>query len=191
MYHRELPKNFIPFTVPGNSYYASIIKNGRKVLVVGDSYIKRIRRNDCNKELKNRKAIFRSFSGASTKHYILLPLVHNKADVAIIHAGTNNILTNANHEEIARNIIKIFLNYKSDSVNDVVISFILVKKNPKLNALIQCVNDLLRDLCSTNGFGYFCNDAITTEDLWKDGIHLQYLCINILSSNFIKFVNSF
>ena len=161
---------------------------------MGDSHIKRIRRNDCNKELKNRKAIFRSFSGASTKqmdHYILLPLVHNKADVVIIHVGTNNILTNANHEEIARNIIKIVLNYKSDSVNDVVISFLSVKKNPNLNALIQCVNDLLRDLCSTNGFGYFCNDAITTEDLWKDGIHLQYLCINILSSNFIKFVNSF
>ena len=33
-------KNFIPFTVPGNSDYASVIKNGRKVLVVGDSHIK-------------------------------------------------------------------------------------------------------------------------------------------------------
>ena len=33
-------KNFIPFTVPGNSDYAIIIKNGRKVLVVGDSHIK-------------------------------------------------------------------------------------------------------------------------------------------------------
>ena len=51
-------KSFIPFTVPGNSDYASIIKNGRKFLVVGDSHIKRIRRNDFNKEFKNGKAIF-------------------------------------------------------------------------------------------------------------------------------------
>ena len=42
-----------------------------------------------------------------------------------------------------------------------------------------------------NAFGYICNDAITTEYLWKDGIHLQDLGTTILSSNFIKFVNSF
>ena len=49
----------------------------------------------------------------------------------------------------------------------------------------------MRDLCSMNGFGYICNDAITTEYLWKDGIHLQDLGTNISSSNFIKFANSF
>ena len=84
--------------------------------------------------------------------------------------------------------------YSQYGVNDVVISSILVKKNPNLNALIQHVNDLLRDLlrdlCSMNSFGYICNDAITTEDLWKDGVHLQDLGANILSSNF-KFVCSF
>ena len=42
-----------------------------------------------------------------------------------------------------------------------------------------------------NSFGSICNDAITTEYLWKDGIHLQDLGTNILISNFIKFVNSF
>ena len=51
-------ENFIPFAVPVNSDYDSIIKNGRKVPVAGDSHIKRIRRNDFNKELKNGKAIF-------------------------------------------------------------------------------------------------------------------------------------
>ena len=187
-------KNFIAFTVPGNSDYASVIKNGRKVFVVGYSHIKRIRRNDFNKELKNGKAIFQSFSGADTKqldHYILPPLVDDKPDAVIIHVGTNDILTNANHEEIARNIIKTGLNCKNHGVNDVVISSVLVKKNPNLNALIRRVNDLLCDLWSMNGFGYICNDAITTEYLWKDGIHLQDLGTNILSSNFITFVNSF
>ena len=112
-------------------------------------------------------------------------------DAVIIHVGTNDILTNANPEEIARNIIQIGLNCKNYGVNDAVISYVLVKKSPNLNALIRRVNDLLRDLCSINGFAYICNDAITTEHLWKDGIHLQDLGANILSSNFIKFVNSF
>ena len=105
----------------------------------------------------------------------------DKPDAVIIYVGTNDILTNANHEEIARNIIKIGLNCKNHGVNDVVISSVLVKKNPNLNALIRRVNDLLRDLCSMNGFGYICNDTITTEYLWKDGIHLQDLGKNNLS----------
>ena len=49
----------------------------------------------------------------------------------------------------------------------------------------------MRDLFSMNRFGYIRNNAITAEYLWKDGIHLQDLGTNILSSNFITFVNSF
>ena len=187
-------KDFILFTVPGNSDYASIIKNGLKVLSVGDSHVKRVRRNDFNKELINGKAIFRFFNGANTKqldHYILPPLLDDKSDADIIHVGTNDILTNANREEIKRNIIKIGLNCKNYGINDVGISSILVKKNPNLNVLIARVNNLSRDLFSMNGFGYICHDAITTEYLWKDRIHLQELGTNILSCNLIKLVNSF
>ena len=124
---------------------------------MGDNHVKWIRRNDFNKDLKQGKAIFRSFSGAKTKqfdHYILPSLVHDKSDAVIIHVGTNDILTNTNYEEIVRNIIKNGLNCKSYGVNDLAISSILVKKNPNLNVLIQRGNDLLRDLCSVNGFSY-------------------------------------
>ena len=41
-------KNFAPTTVPGNSTYSSITKHGHKICVVGDSHIKRIKRNDFN-----------------------------------------------------------------------------------------------------------------------------------------------
>ena len=91
----------------------------------------------------------------------------DKPDAAIIHVGTNDILTNANREEIAYNVIKIGLNCKNYGVNDVGISSILAKKNPNLNVLIGRVNNLLQDLCSMNGFGYICHDAITTEYLWR------------------------
>ena len=88
-------KNFHPFTAPGNSEYASIAKHGRKVLIVGDSHVRRIRRNDFNKDLKNGKVIFRSFSGANTKqlnHYIVPLLVDDKPDAVIFHVGTNDVL---------------------------------------------------------------------------------------------------
>ena len=53
-------------------------------------------------------------------------------------------------------------------------SSILVKRNTNLDVLVTRVNGLLRDLCRMNGFGYNCNDTITTEYL-----------------HFIKFANSF
>ena len=36
-------KNFTPITVPGNSTYSGITKHGRKICVVGESHIKRIK----------------------------------------------------------------------------------------------------------------------------------------------------
>ena len=115
--------------IPGNSNYASISKNGRKILVVGD--IKRNRRIDFNRELRNDKAYFRSFSGATSKqldHYMINSLIDDKPDAVIIPVETNGILYNVSYEDIAQNIIKIGSNCKSHSLNYVFISSILVKK---------------------------------------------------------------
>ena len=115
--------NFIPLTVPGNSNFASITKNGRKILVAGDSHIKRIRRNDFNKELKNGKAFFRCFIGSTSKqlnHYIIPSA--DKPDAVIIHVETNDILNKLNHEDIARNIISIAFKCRKYVVNDIAIS---------------------------------------------------------------------
>ena len=85
-------KNFTPVTIPDNSNYASISKNGREILVVGDSHVKRIRRNDFNKGLRNGKAYFSSSSGTTRKqpdHYIIPYIVDDKPDVVTIHVGAN------------------------------------------------------------------------------------------------------
>ena len=101
-------RNFTLVTIPGNSNYASISKSGCKILVVGDSHVKRIRRIDFNKELRHGEAYVRSFSGATSKqldHYIIPSLADDKPDAFIIHVGTNHILYNASYEDITRNII--------------------------------------------------------------------------------------
>ena len=51
------------------------------------------------------------------------------------------------------------------------------------------VNDMLTDLCEENGFSFICNHVITTNYLWKDGIHLQDMGTHILSNHFLKFLN--
>ena len=118
-------KNFTPVTIRGNGNYASILKNGRKILIVGDSRVKRIRRIDFNKELRHGKVYYRSLSSATSKEldcYIIPLLVDDMPDAGIIHVGTNSILYNAIYENIAWNIIKIDSNCKSCGVNNVFLS---------------------------------------------------------------------
>ena len=168
-------RNCNPPTVPGYSSYATVPKFGKKIFVAGNSYVRRIRRLDFNKELRSSKAFFRSFSGANSKqlnHYIIPTLVDDKPDVVLLHVGTNDILSNANDTELANNIINIGLNCKNHGVSKVFISSILVMKNPKLNPVIRRVNDKLRELCEINGFIFINNGMITTDHLWRDGIHM-------------------
>ena len=123
-------------------------------------------------------------------HYIAPSLVDDKPDAVIIHVGTNDVLNKLNHEDITRNIISIALSCRKYGVNDFAISSVLIKKkNRNLNVLVRRVNDLLYDLCAKSGFGFTSNEMITTDYLWKDGIHQLDLGTNILSSNFIEFVN--
>ena len=115
-----------------NIIYASISKNGRKILVVGDSHVKRIRRIDFNKEHRTGKVYFRSFSCATRKqqdYYIKSSLLDDKPDAVTIHVGTNNIIYNVCYEDITGNIIKIGSNCKSHGFNDVFILSILVKRS--------------------------------------------------------------
>ena len=143
-------------------------------------------------KLRHGKAFSRSFSGANAKQlcsYIILSLVNNKPDAIVIHVGTNDILNHANHENIAHSIINIGLDCKTNGVDEVLISSILVKKNPNLTAIVRGVNDMLRDLCKKNGFSFICNDVITTNYLWKDGVHMQDMGTHIFSNHFLKFLN--
>ena len=180
-------QNYNPQTVPGNSSYATVSKFGKKIFVVGDIHVKRIKRLDFHKELRSGNAFFRSFSGANSKqlnHYIIPTLVDDKPDVVLLHVGTNDIRNNANDTKLANNLINIGLNCKNHGLRKVLISSILVKQNPKLNPVIRSVDDKLREPCEINAFLFVNNDMITTDHLWRDDIHLQDISTNILSRNF-------
>ena len=53
------------------------------------------------------------------------------------------------------------------------------------------MNDLLREHCILNGFGFISNDNISRTHLWKDGIHLEDLGNDIQEVNFEYFLNRF
>ena len=81
--------------------------------MVSDSHIKRIRRNDFNKEL------------------------HFGTDV---HVGTYGISNHANHEDIPSSIINIGLDCKNNGVND---AFLSVKMSLGFKQKLTILNKIL------------------------------------------------
>ena len=190
--------NSKPNVVPGNRSFSSATKYGKKVMLVGDSHLKRIKRKLFNDSIENEKCYIKSYSGANIKelnHFIELPLAEEKPDITVIHIGSNEV-DNRNCEtldikETAQRIINIGRKCKDSGVSEVVISSILVKRNFKITKTIRKINDELRELCLMNNFNFICNDEISSRFLSRDGIHLVEEGTYILAGNFVNFLNRF
>ena len=126
-------------TVPGNRSYSNTIKHGKKICVVGDSHVRRIKRNLFNNSLWEGKAHLNDFSGANIKrldHFITPTLVEDRPDIVIIHVGSIDITHNAvdqiDVKDIVNRIISIRKKCLSSGVKEVIISSIFIKKQFKL-----------------------------------------------------------
>ena len=53
------------------------------------------------------------------------------------------------------------------------------------------LNKVLYDECRRSGFTFVDNGAVTENDLWDDGIHLQENGKHIIVNNFINSFNHF
>ena len=183
---------------PGKRTYSEATKFGKKICVIGDSHLNRIKRNIFQKSVNSGKTYFNVFRGATSKrlnHYILPTLHEDHPDVVLLRIGSNDIHNQTkdriNTEKLKGDIINIGKSCIDLGVKEVVISSILPKKNIALTRLLRQVNDSLREQCVLNGFGFISNDNISRTHLWKDGIHLEDLGTNILAGNFVDFLNRF
>ena len=183
--------------IPGQRQYASIVKNNRKVCVIGDSHLGRIKKKLFNDSIINEKSSVNVFSGVTVQrlnHFVEPMLVEDKPDVVLIHVGCNNVTKDMkdklNVKELSKNIIDIGLKCKAYGVDEVIISSILVKKDRNLTKLIRQVNNILRDECKKLEFSFICNDNISADYLCGDGIHLLDQGTYILGSNFVDTINN-
>ena len=143
--------------VPGRSTYVEATKFGKKICVIGDSHLNRIKRHIFQKSVNGRKIYFNIFRGATSKrlnHHILPTFHEDQPDLVLLHIGSNDIynLTKdiINTEKLTGDIINIGKSSIDLGVKEVVISSILPKKNIALTHLIWQVNDSLREQCVLN-----------------------------------------
>ena len=67
----------IPATIPGNSNYASISKDGRKIFVVGDSYVSELEELILIKNLEITKFIFVRLAVQQVSSWIITPNLYS------------------------------------------------------------------------------------------------------------------
>ena len=138
--------------VPGRRTYSEATKFRKKICVISDSHLNRIKTNIFQKLVNRGKTYFNVFQGATSKrlnHYILTTLHKDQLDVALLHIDSNDINNQMkdkiNTEKLTGDTINIGKSCINLGKKKVVILSILPKKNITLTHLIQQVNNSLRE----------------------------------------------
>eukprot|EP00112_Aurelia_sp_Birch-Aquarium-sp1_P023218 Seg683.3 transcript_id=Seg683.3/GoldUCD/mRNA.D3Y31 product="hypothetical protein" protein_id=Seg683.3/GoldUCD/D3Y31 len=152
--------------------------------------IRKIRRQDINREAQQVKTSIKTFPGATIEQMTsyIRPTIEEDADGVIIVCGTNN-LRSATPEEVASKMISLAFEVKKE-INDVAISSIIRRTDSDdLERKRMHVNKLVRaDLLGT-GMKFIEHDNIQDNHLDRWGLHLNYQGINILTANLIDSIN--
>ena len=147
-----------------------------------------------NSFVKEADVYLKAFPGtkANQLNCQTVPVIQeNNYDTAAIRVDINDLLSsNKSVNDICRDIISIGLRCRSNNISKVFISSIAYSS--KINTvLVQRLNSALYDECRRNGFTFVDNGAVTENDLWVDGIHLQESGKCIITNNLINSFNHF
>ena len=154
-----------------------------KVVILGDSMLKNIHGWKLGTASK-RRVIVRSFPGARTSdmvHYAE-PAKEDKANVYIMHCGTNNLSSNASTESIAENIIEAAMTLHTDD-NTVLISGVC-QRGDHLNEKANEVNQHLHRMCNARNIGFINHDNIDPQrHLNGSKLHLNRFGDAVMAKN--------
>ena len=134
----------------------------------------------------NEKVFVKHFPGATVddmKSYII-PAKKYENNLAIIHCGTNDLRENKNAEQIAKNIIELATDMKTNN-NNIMVSGI-IPRNDKWNQKAMEVNSFLKSFCLNCKFYFIDNTNIAKDThLNSSGLHLNHKGTYILGSNLV------
>ena len=109
-------------------------------------------------------------------------------DLVILHCGTNDLRTEKEPLEIAKEVIELALEMKSTN-NEVMVSGI-VSRRYKLNDKSKEVNKLLQSLCISKKLLFIDNSNINpVYRLNNSGLHLNMRGSFTLGSNLVNAIN--
>lgn len=179
-------------TVPGNSSYAKMTKQGKKICIFGASLLQPINMREFNKCLIDKHAVRNSFPGstaAKLKYYMKPTIEDEKPDTVIINIGTNNITKSRQSAmETTNEIINIVDDCRKMGANTIFVSGLTTRNG--YDRQVNAINELLWKNAGTYDYKFIDNSNIKKEHLKYDGLHLLVKGTEILANNFLHVLNS-
>ena len=166
----------------------------RSGVILGDSMVKHVYGWELKEKCGDNCNVYvKSFPGATTKdmYSYSQPSIERKPDIAILHVGTNDLVTRRGEEmksevEIAKGIVDLADHIRSHDI-EVVVSGIIARGEKHLDKKREKVNFILEDLCSEKKLAFTDHPNIeATKHLNRSKLHFNSLGDTILTNNLLS-----
>ena len=165
-----------------------------KIAIVGDSMLKYLNSTKLRQNLR-KNVLVRTFPGAKVKdmkHYVQ-PTLSTPPETLVLHVGTND-LSQKSVQEVLQDLTSLGQSICTDSpTTKLVISGIIKRTdNSNLTSKVSELNATLRQVCTTNNWGYISHESIDRTHLNTSGVHLNKKGTAIMAQNikhFFKYSN--
>ena len=162
-----------------------------KVMVVGDSLVKYLQRE----ELSSKKNIVNVIThpGSTTEDMLdyIKPIARRKPDTLIIHTRTNDVTNGVNTMKKVRKLVKVVRETNESEKIKIGFSSVIYRKDKDHEDKRNEVNVKLKKYCKGKGFVFIENDNIIESGLNNSKLHLNKKGTNILTQNIKRSFNQF
>ena len=194
--------------VNGNQrgFYAKRLQNGeaaatakkadkrRSGVILGHSMVKHVYGWDLKEKCRDNCNVYvKSFPGATAKdmYSYSQPSVERKPDIALLHIGTNDLVTRRGEEmksevEIAQGIVDLANHIRSQDI-EVVVSGIIARGEKHLDKKREKVNSIRKNLRTEKKLTFIDHPNVkANKHLKRSKLHLNSLGDNILTNNLLS-----
>ena len=162
-----------------------------KVMVVGDSLVKYLQREELSSKKNNVNVI--THPGSTTEDMLdyIKPIARRKPDTLIIHTRTNDVTNGVNTMKKVRKLVKVVRETNESEKIKIGFSSVIYRKDKDHEDKRNEVNVKLKKYCKGKGFVFIENDNIIESGLNNSKLHLNKKGTNILTQNIKRSFNQF
>ena len=156
-----------------------------------DSHGTRIRKKEFSSWVRNGSAKIKAFPGVTSHHlqHYVVPDLQENPDTVVIMVGANDLRSGDSDEKLTNAIMNVGRIWNQQGVKYIHICSTIRRNGGEER--VRAINFILKSLCRNEGFVYICNDAITSDYLYSDGIHLIDKGTVILANNILNSINHY
>eukprot|EP00794_Sanderia_malayensis_P006564 gene6564-7305_t len=161
----------------------------KKVIIIGDSMLKQIKRKDINYHLQDTVTHVKTFPGATSEDMssYLKPTLKSSPDEIILHCGTND-LRYEEPKEIAERIIGIAKEIESHGQKATVSGLIRRTDSPEMETKRRAVNVLLGEMLRESRTRFITHENVNPVHLNRWGLHLNQYGSKVITENFTRYL---